>query len=182
MGVTHAQWNLLRRIEHGNTPTAADRAVCPHGHNNAEGGGGYGDRRNPRRQFRCLTCGGRFSQLPPLQLTPGQDHQPEWIGAPPAHDTDANGHWTWVQRRVVQGISCTPTGAPTPPQTVLPNGILQVNKAPTAPATPPCHLQERPSPNDKHGAKTRPCVGDTKLLFHNRQGDNTDIHMTIEAL
>ena len=47
---THAELNLLRRIEHGNgpTPTAADHAVCPFGHCNAKGGGGTGD--GPRRK------------------------------------------------------------------------------------------------------------------------------------
>jgi len=39
-GVTHSKWNLLRRIEHGNTVTAADRAVCPQGHRSAAQGGG----------------------------------------------------------------------------------------------------------------------------------------------
>ena len=180
-GVTHSKWNLLRRIEHGNTVTAADRAVCPHGHRSAAQGGGQGAGPT-RRGFDCLVCGRRFSQIAPNQLAPGQDPESAWVRVSPEQQQqlqqqqqqpNTGGDYAWLNRRTVQG---TPVAGPSRPSVRLPNGLLQVRAvapplAPQPQAAPPSQARER-----------GPCVGDTKLIFHNRQGEATDTAMAFESL
>jgi hypothetical protein len=180
-GVTHSKWNLLRRIEHGNTVTAADRAVCPHGHRSAAQGGGQGAGPT-RRGFDCLVCGRRFSQIAPNQLAPGQDPESAWVRVSPGQQQqqrqqqqqpNAGGDYAWLNRRTVQG---TPVAGPSRPAVQLPNGLLQVRAVAPPPAPPP--QAAPPSQAREKG----PCVGDTRLIFHNRQGEATDTAMAFESL
>ena len=176
--LTHAAWNRLRRIEHGNTSaasaraTAADKAVCPRGHCCAAQGGGQGA--GPvRRMFTCLVCGKRFSQITPARLEPGQDPESRWVseGAVPDQHHDTGGEYAWLRRHTVQA---TPVSGPSHPPVQLPSGILRVQAPPAIAAAPP----PPPSNTARRGG---PCVGDTKLIFHNRQGESVP-SMAFEAL
>ena len=65
---------------------------------------------------------------------------------------------------------------PSRPSVQLPNGLLQVQAvapplAPPQQAAPPYQAREK-----------GPCVGDTRLIFHNRQGEATDTAMAFESL
>ena len=182
-GISHKNWNLLRRIEHGNTTagggpprsTAADQAVCPNGHANAHGGTGAGPY---RRVFKCLTCGKRFSQIMPSLLTPGQDPDTKWVAERPtnAQGTHAStSDQAWLGRVTVQA---TPVHGQPPPAEILDNGLLRAH-APQAQA-PAAGTDAASAHAKRHHRAT--CVGDVKLIFQNRQGEASDPQMAFDTL